>query len=104
MAWQTDPLGAFTELYHEGVDISDPMLCADAVHGVGKLLADHECWAGGIPGGGRTGASALLLEWLQSRDAEVRLAVVEALAGAASNTDDERAALCLLYTSPSPRD
>ena len=46
-----------------------------------------------MPGGGRTGASALLLEWLQSSDAEVRLAVVEALAGAAGNTDDERAAL-----------
>ena len=87
------PARCFPELYHEGVDISDPSLCADAATGVGKLLANHECWAGGIPGAGRTGASALLLEWLQSSDAEVRLAVVEALAGAESNTDDERAAL-----------
>ena len=34
MSWQSDPLGAFTELYEEGVDISDPSLCADAVTGV----------------------------------------------------------------------
>ena len=88
MSWQSDPLGAFTSSTTRS--IFRPIARLRATTGE-VTTADHE--AGGIPGAGRTGASALLLEWLQSSDAEVRLAVVEALAGAESNTDDERAAL-----------
>jgi hypothetical protein len=88
-----DPIATMKELYHEGVGTDDPSLCVSAASGIGRLLARHECWAGEIPGAGRSGVVALLLKWLQEGDAEVRLTCVEALGCAENWTVQEQAAL-----------
>lgn len=83
MSWSTDPVAAYNELYYEGVEAADAALRQQAATGIAKLLAKP----GAIPGAGRDGAVAELLQWLRDEDAKVRLACVEALGHAVHPTE-----------------